>query len=135
MLFRSHRALARQLGAYWTGRAEDEPPALLDAAVIFAPSGRLVPEALRVLAKGGTVALAGITMSPIPELDYALLYQERTLVSVANSTRQDVIDFLHIAADIPIRTEVQTFPLEEANRALRLLKQSQLRAAGVLTIP
>ena len=130
-----HRALARKIGAHWTGRAEDDPPGRLDSAVIFAPTGRLVPEALRVLRKGGTVSLAGITMSPIPELDYALLYQERTLVSVANSTRQDVIDLLRLAADIPIRTVVQTFPLEEANRALRLLKQSQLRAAGVLTIP
>jgi len=130
----AHRALARQLGAHWTGRAEDDPPGRLDSAVIFAPVGRLVPEALRTLAKGGTVALAGIAMSPIPELDYALLHDERAIVSVANSTRQDVIDLLKLASDIPIRIEVQTFPLDQANRALLLLKQSRLRAASVLTV-
>jgi len=130
-----HRALARKLGAHWTGQAEDTPPNRLDSAVIFAPVGRLVLEALRVLAKGGTVALAGITMSPIPELDYALLYPERSIVSVANSTRQDVLDLLQLAAELPIRTEIETFPLEETNRALQLLKQSQFRGAGVLTIP
>jgi propanol-preferring alcohol dehydrogenase len=129
-----HRALARQLGAHWTGRAEDDPPARLDAAVIFAPVGRLVLDALRVLAKGGTIAIAGITMSPIPEFDYTLLYQERSVRSVANSTRQDVTDLLKLAAKFPIRTEIQTFPLEEANRALRDLKQSRFRGAGVLLI-
>jgi len=129
-----HRALARELGAHWTGRAEDDPPGRLDSAVIFAPVGRLVLEALRVLAKGGIIALAGITMTPIPELDYSLLYQERTVRSVANSTRQDVIDLLKLASDIPIRIEVQTFPLDQANRALLLLKQSRLRAASVLTV-
>ena len=130
-----HRALARELGARWTGRAEDDPPGRLDSAVIFAPVGRLVLEALRVLEKSGTIALAGITMTPIPEIDYALIYQERTVRSVANSTRQDVIDLLKLAADIPIRTEVHTFPLDEANRALQLLNQSRLRGAGVLIIP
>jgi propanol-preferring alcohol dehydrogenase len=129
-----HRALARQLGARWTGRAEDDPPGRLDSAVIFAPVGRLVLEALRVLGKGGTIALAGITMTPIPELDYGLLYQERSIVSVANSTRQDVLDLLQLAADLPIRTEVQTFPLDEANHALHLLKESRFRGAGVLRI-
>ncbi len=130
----AHRALARDLGAHWTGSAKDDPPAKLDSAVVFAPAGALVLEALRVLAKGGTVALAGITMSPIPELDYSLIYPERTVLSVANSTRQDVVDLLKLAADIPIRPEVQTFPLEEANHALQLLKRSQFRGAGVLTI-
>ena len=130
----AHRALATQLGAHWTGRAEDDPPGRLDSAAIFAPAGRLVPEALRALAKGGTIAIAGITMTPIPELDYALLYHERSIVSVANSTRQDALDLLKLAADIPIRTEVETFPLEEANRALHLLKQSRFRGAGVLAI-
>ena len=129
-----HRALAQQLGAHWTGRAEDDPPGRLDSAVIFAPVGRLVIEALRVLAKGGTIALAGITMSPIPEIDYSLLYQERTLLSVANSTRQDVLDLLKLASEIPIRTEVQTFPLEQANHALHLLKESRFRGAAVLRI-
>ena len=129
-----HRALARQLGASWTGGAGDEPPGQLDSAVIFAPVGRLVLEALRVLRKGGTVSIAGITMTPIPELAYPLLYQERTVRSVANSTRQDVIDLLKLAAEIPIRTEVQTFPLEEANRALQHLKQSRLNGAAVLRV-
>lgn len=130
----THRALARQLGAHWAGQAEDDPPGLLDSAVIFAPVGRLVQQALRILRKGGTIAIAGITMSPIPELDYALLYQERTVRSVANSTRQDVRDLLRLAVEIPIRTEVHAFPLEEANHALQLLKQSRFIGAGVLTI-
>jgi propanol-preferring alcohol dehydrogenase len=129
-----HRALARELGAHWTGGAEDDPPAKLDGAIIFAPTGSLVPEALRVLAKGGTVALAGITMSPIPQLDYSLIYPERAVLSVANSTRQDVLDLLELGAEIPIRTEIETFPLEEVNHALQLLKQSRLRGAAVLTI-
>jgi propanol-preferring alcohol dehydrogenase len=130
-----HRALARQFGAHWTGRAEEDPPGRLDSAVIFAPVGRLVLEALRVLAKGGTIAIAGITMTPIPELEYGLLYQERTVRSVANSTRQDVLDLLKLASEIPVRIEVQTFPLDQANRALHLLKESRFRGAGVLTIP
>lgn len=130
----AHRALALQLGASWAGRVEDNPPGALDSAVIFAPVGPLVLEALRVLRKGGTIAIAGITMSPIPELDYALLYQERTVRSVANSTRQDVSDLLRLAVEIPIRTEVHTFPFEEANHALHLLKHSRFSGAGVLTI-
>jgi propanol-preferring alcohol dehydrogenase len=130
-----HRALARHFGAHWTGRAEEDPPGRLDSAVIFAPVGRLVLEALRVLRKGGTVSIAGITMTPIPELAYPLLYQERTVRSVSNSTRQDVIDLMKLAAGIPIRTEVHTFPLDEANRALHLLKESRFRGTGVLTIP
>jgi propanol-preferring alcohol dehydrogenase len=129
-----HGALARELGAHWTGRAEDDPPGRLDSAIIFAPVGRLVLEALRVLAKGGTIAIAGITMSPMPELDYSLLYQERSVRSVANSTRQDVIDLLTLASEIPIRTEVQMFPLEQANHALHLLKESRFRGAAVLRI-
>jgi propanol-preferring alcohol dehydrogenase len=130
----AHRTLARQLGAHWAGQAEDDPPGLLDSAVIFAPVGRLVLQAFRVLRKGGTISLAGITMSPIPELDYALLYHERTVRSVANSTRQDVRDLLRLAVEIPIRTEVRAFPLEEANHALQLLKHSRFNGAGVLTI-
>lgn len=131
----AHRELARQLGAAWTGRAEDEPPDLIDSAIIFAPAGPLVLDALRVLNKGGTVATAGITMSPIPEIDYQLLYQERGIRSVANSTRQDVKELLQVAAEIPVRTEVQLFPLVDANRALQLLKHSQIQGAGVLEIP
>jgi propanol-preferring alcohol dehydrogenase len=130
----AHRALAVQLGARWAGQVGDDPPGRLDSAVIFAPVGSLVREALRVLRKGGTIAIAGITMSPIPELDYTLLYQERTVRSVANSTRQDVRDLLRLAVEIPIRTEVHTFPPQEANHALQLLKQSRFSGAGVLTI-
>jgi len=129
-----HRRLAKQLGAAWVGGAEDEPPAKLDSAIIFAPAGPLVPAALRVLEKGGTLALAGIHMSPIPEMPYELLYGERTIRSVANSTRTDGEELLALAAEIPVRTEVETFRLEDANRVLQLLKHSRLRAAGVLQV-
>jgi len=130
-----HRKLAKKLGAVWTGMAEDRPPELLDSAIIFAPAGKLVIDALRVLQKGGTLALAGIHMSPIPEMDYGLIYQERTIRSVANSTRQDAIELLEIAAKIPIETEVRTYKLSEANLALRDLKHSRIQGAGVLEIP
>ena len=129
-----HRALARRLGAAWVGDAREAPPAALDAAIIFAPAGALVPEALRVTRKGGTVALAGITMSAIPALDYGLLYHERVLRSVANSTRQDAREFLELAASVPLRTEVQSFRLAEANEALLALKQSRIAGAGVLQV-
>ena len=129
-----HRQLARRLGASWAGKAEDEPPARIHSAVIFAPAGNLVPEALRVLKKGGVVALAGIYMSPLPSLDYSSLYYERNIRSVSNSTRQDVREFLKLAGEIPVRTEIETFPLVEANGALLKLKQSRLRGAGVLVI-
>jgi alcohol dehydrogenase, propanol-preferring len=129
-----HRALAQQLGAAWTGRAEAEPPHLTDRAVIFAPAGDLVVQALRVMRRGGTVALAGIYSTPIPQLDYSLLYHERTIRSVANSTRQDVTELLSIAAEIPVQTEVKLFPLREANRVLQLLKQSKIRGAAVLEV-
>jgi propanol-preferring alcohol dehydrogenase len=130
----AHRELALNLGAVWAGAAQDTPPAPLDSAIIFAPAGPLVPEALRVLRKGGTAALAGITMSPIPEMDYSLIYHERILRSVANSTRQDARDLLRLAAEIPVRTEVQIFSISEANQALQALKHSQIRGAGVLKI-
>ena len=129
-----HRKLASELGATWTGRAEDTPSKPLDAAIIFAPAGALVPEALRVTRKGGVVALAGITMSQIPAMNYDLLYHERVLRSVANSTRQDAREFLELAAAVPIRTEVQTYELAEVNRALQDLKHSRIRAAGVVRI-
>ncbi len=130
-----HQELARELGAAWVGRAEDTPPEKLHGAIIFAPAGKLVPEALRVLERGGTVALAGVTMSPIPEIDYdRLLYWERGVCSVANFTRQDAQELLQVAAEIPIETTVQTFPLEEANEALLALKRSQIDGTGVLVI-
>ena len=129
-----HRVLAAALGAEWVGGAEDDPPYLLDRAILFAPAGWLVPAALRRIRKGGTVAINAIHMSPIPEMDYNVLYGERTVRSVANVTRRDAEEFMQLAAQIPITTEVQTFPLEEANRALLMMKRSELKGAAVLTI-
>jgi len=129
-----HRDLATRLGAAWTGAAEDELPSSLDAAIIFAPAGSLVPLALRRLRKGGTLALAGITMTQIPALDYSLLYQERVLRSVANSTRQDCREFLELAAEVPVQSEIRMFDLEKANEALQALKRSEINGAGVLQI-
>ncbi len=130
----AHRAHARELGAVWTGRAEDTPPEPLHAAIIFAPAGSLVREALRVLRKGGTLALAGITMSQIPVLDYELLYHEKVVRSVANATRQDGREFLQLAGEVPLRTEIEVFDLVEANQALQKLKKSEIRGAGVLRV-
>jgi propanol-preferring alcohol dehydrogenase len=127
--------LAQALGAAWVGGAKDDPPAKINSGVIFAPAGWIVLEALRVLEKGGTLAMADIYMSPIPEMDYNLLYHERTIRSAANSTRRDVEELLQLGAEIPIRAEVEVFSLEEANRALQLLKQSRINGAGVLAIP
>ena len=132
---KGHQRLARELGAVWVGRAEDTPPAKVHSSIIFAPAGPLVPEALRVLERGGTLLLAGVTMTPIPELDYdRLLYWERTVRSVANFTRQDAEELLQVAAEIPIRTTVQTFPLEEANEALLALKRSEIDGTAVLVV-
>lgn len=132
---KEHRKLAGKLGADWTGAAKDEPPSKIDSAIIFAPAGELVLDALRVLDKGGTVALAGIYMTPIPEIDYVKdLYHERTLRSVANATRRDGNELLRIASEIPIRTTTQVFPLEEANRVLQLLKAGKISGAAVLKI-
>jgi len=130
-----HRRLARELGAVWVGGARDEPPEKMEASIIFAPAGWIVPEALRDLDRGGTVALAGVTMSPIPELDYdELLYWERGVRSVANFTRQDAEELLEVAAEIPIETTVETFSLEEANEALLAMKRSEIDGSGVLVI-
>lgn len=130
----AHRRMALTLGAVWAGDAKDAPGEKLDAAIIFAPAGSLVPLALRASRKGATVALAGITMSPIPQLDYELLYGERALRSVANSTRQDVEEFLELAAEVPVTTEVTEFALEDANLALQKLKNSEINGAGVLRV-
>jgi propanol-preferring alcohol dehydrogenase len=129
-----HQRLASDLGAVWAGGSFDEPPSKLDAALIFAPAGELVPAALGVLKRGGTVALGGIHMSPIPQFDYGLLYHERAIRSVANNTRRDGEDFLRIAAEIPIHTEVREFALEEANAALNALKNDAIRGAAVLRV-
>ena len=129
-----HQQLARDLGAVWAGGSDDPPPAQVDAALIFAPAGELVIGALKALKRGGTVALGGIHMSPIPELDYNLLYHERVVRSVANNTRRDGEDFLRVAAEIPIRTEIREYPLADANRALNDLKNDAIRGAAVLRV-
>jgi len=130
----NHRKHAEELGAVWTGRAEDLPPKPLDAAIIFAPAGQLVPAALRATRKAGTVTCAGIVMSQIPAMDYDLVYHERLMRSVANSTRQDANEFLELAAKVPIRTEAQIYKLEDTNRALQDLKHSRITGAGVIRI-
>jgi len=127
-----HQKLALQLGAAWADEATAAPPANLDAAIIFAPAGELVPTALKSLKKGGVLVLGGIHMSPIPSFEYNLLYQERVIRSVANNTRQDGEDFLRIAAEIPIHSQVSMFPLREANRALNDLKSDRINGAAVL---
>jgi propanol-preferring alcohol dehydrogenase len=129
-----HQKLALEMGAVWAGGTVDEPPVKLDAAIVFAPAGEIVPAALKALKKGGTVALGGIHMSPIPSFDYNLLYQERVLRSVANNTRQDGEDFLRLAAEIPIHSEIEVFPLRDANRALNSLKNDAIRGAAVLQV-
>jgi propanol-preferring alcohol dehydrogenase len=129
-----HQRLASELGAKWAGGTLAEPPVKLDATIVFAPAGEIVPAALKALRKGGTLILGGIHMSPIPSFDYDLLYQERVVRSVANNTRQDGEEFLRIAAEIPIRSHVQLFPLQEANRALNALKNDAIRGAAVLQV-
>jgi propanol-preferring alcohol dehydrogenase len=129
-----HQKLARDLGAAWAGGTFDEPPKKLDAAIVFAPAGEIVPAALKALKKGGVLVLGGIHMSPIPSFNYDLLYQERMIRSVANNTRQDGEDFLRVAAEIPIRTHVQMFALREANRALNALKNDAIPGAAVLRV-
>lgn len=130
-----HRALAESLGAVWTGTIKDEPPEKMDSIVNFTPAGPTVLDGMRLLDKGGTQALAGIYMSPIPEMDYTkYVYHERTLRSVANATRQDGNELLNLAAEIPIETTTQSFPLEEANAVLRLLADSKIDGAAVLQI-
>jgi propanol-preferring alcohol dehydrogenase len=129
-----HQKLALELGAKWAGGTVDPPPVALDSAIIFAPAGEIVPAALKALKKGGTLALGGIHMSEIPALDYNLLYSERVVRSVANNTREDGHDFLRIAAEIPIRTQIEVFPLQDANRALNALKNDAIRGAAVLQI-
>lgn len=129
-----HQALAEELGAAWTGGAVETPPVALDAGIIFAPAGEIVPPALSHLGKGGTLVLGGIHMSPIPELPYELLYRERVLRSVANNTREDGREFLAEAAEADVRTHIETFPLEEANVALDRLEHDAIRGAAVLTL-
>jgi len=129
-----HQALAEELGATWTGDTMETPPVPLDASIIFAPAGEIVPAALSHLDKGGTLVLGGIHMSPIPEFPYELLYRERMVCSVANNTREDGLAFLQEAATVPVRTHVETFVLEDANEALERLQHDGIRGAAVLTI-
>lgn len=130
-----HQKLAQELGATWVGNSTDSPPEKLHSAIIFAPAGHLVSSALQALQRGGTVAIAGIHMSAISSLDYARdLFQERTLQSVTSNTQKDGLDFLRMAAEIPIRPHTQTFQLEEANLALQQLKAGNINGAGVLRI-
>jgi propanol-preferring alcohol dehydrogenase len=123
---------ARQLGAAWAGGSDEVPPEELDAAILFAPVGGLVPLALRALARGGTVVCAGIHMSDVPSFPYALLWHERTVRSVANLTRRDGEQFLALAPQVPVRAEVETFALADANEALTRLRTGRVRGAAVL---
>jgi alcohol dehydrogenase, propanol-preferring len=128
------QGFARRLGAEWAGDALGPPPEELDAAIIFAPVGDLVPAALAAVAKGGTVVCAGIHMSDIPSFPYELLWGERVLRSVANLTRRDGEEFMELAPQVPVRTEIETFPLAEANEALARLRSGKVRGAAVLRI-
>ncbi len=125
---------ARRLGAAWAGASDAQAPEPLDAAIIFAPVGALVPAALRAVAKGGTVVCAGIHMSDIPSLPYERLWEERVLRSVANLTRRDGAEFLALAPRVPVRTEVEAYPLERANEALEKLRAGTVRGAAVLQV-
>jgi alcohol dehydrogenase, propanol-preferring len=129
---RAAQDFARRLGAVWAGGSDETPPQVLDAAMIFAPVGALMVTALRHVDRGGTVVSGGIHMSDIPSFPYRLLWEERTLTSVANLTRADGEDFLELAARIPVRTEVHSYPLEQANAALKDLREGRFTGAAVL---
>lgn len=130
-----HRQLAKELGAVWVGEAADVPPVKLDAAVIFAPAGELVPAALRAIDRGGTVAMAGICMTDVPTLHYEReLFYEKNLRSVTANTRKDGEELLRLASEIPIRTHTELFDLEQANEALSRLKHDGIQGAGVLKV-
>jgi propanol-preferring alcohol dehydrogenase len=131
---RAAQDFARSLGAAWAGGSDETPPAPLDAAIIFAPAGPLVPAALRATAKGGTVVCGGIHMSDIPSFPYNILWGERTLRSVANLTRQDGEEFLALAPRIPVRTEVHEYPLECVNEALADLRAGRFTGAAVIVV-
>jgi alcohol dehydrogenase, propanol-preferring len=126
---------ALELGAVWAGGSNELPPTRLDAAIIFAPVGALIPQALRAVGKGGIVVCGGIHMSDIPSFAYEILWEERSICSVANLTRSDGEEFLALAPRVPVHTEVQTFPLEEANEALARLRSGKIQGAAVLRTP
>lgn len=125
---------AKSLGALWAGGSNELPPEQVDAVIIFAPAGELVPQALRAVRKGGTVVCGGIHMSDIPSFPYSILWEERSICSVANLTRKDGEEFMALAPKVPVRAEVQTFPLAEANEALSRLRAGTIRGAAVLTM-
>ena len=129
-----HQRLAMELGAQWSGGTLEAPPAKLDAAIVFAPAGEIVPAALQALRKGGRLILGGIHMSPIPSFGYDLLYEERMIRSVANNTRRDGEEFLSLAAEIPIHTKVRVYPLADVNNALNALKNDAIPGAAVLQV-
>lgn len=131
----SHRRLARDMGAQWVGGPGESPPVEMDSAIIFAPAGEIVPDALASLGKGGTVAMAGIYMTPVPELDYeAHLFHEKNLRSVESNTREDGRKLLREAAEVPVHARVTPFPLEEANEALVRLKNDEIDGSAVLVV-
>jgi alcohol dehydrogenase, propanol-preferring len=125
---------AMRLGAVWAGGSEEQPPAKLDAAIIFAPVGSLIPQALKSVRKGGFVVCGGIHMSDIPSFPYSILWQERSISSVANLTRRDGEEFMTLAPKVPVRTQIETFPLEEANEALNRLRSGTIHGAAVLVM-
>ncbi len=130
----SATSLARKLGAVWVGDSTQKPPEPLDAAIIFAPDGALVPLALQAVDRGGTVVCAGIHMSDIPSFPYAILWEERSVRSVANLTREDAREFLALAPKVPVRTEVQVFPLDSVNDALARLRSGGIVGSAVIDL-
>jgi propanol-preferring alcohol dehydrogenase len=128
------QSFAKKLGAKWVGNSGEIPPEKLDAAIIFAPAGELVPQALKAIDKGGIVVCAGIHMSDIPSFPYSILWEERTIKSVANLTRKDGIEFLELAPKVPVKTEVTSYPLEKANEALDDLRNGRFNGAGVIVV-
>nr|HLN86816.1 zinc-dependent alcohol dehydrogenase family protein [Candidatus Limnocylindrales bacterium] len=126
------KQFAVKLGACWAGDSNELPPEKLDAAIIFAPAGELVPQALKTVGKGGTVVCGGIHMSDIPTFPYSILWEERSICSVANLTRRDGEEFMLLAPKVPVRTRVETFPLEDANEALSRLRNGKIEGAAVL---
>jgi len=128
------QTFARDLGAVWAGDSDQQPPEELDAAIIFAPVGELVPASLKAVAKGGTVVCAGIYMSDIPSFPYSLLWEERVIRSVANLTRRDGDEFLALAPKVPVKTEVHAYPLDKANEALDDLREGRFTGAAVVVV-
>jgi len=131
---REHQELAKSLGATWVGQPGEEPPCLSDRVITFAPAGYIIPLALKSLKKGGTLAINAVHMDRVPEMDYSLLYWEKKIVSVANSTHKDAEEFMEIAARTPLRVSTMLFPLEEANEALIRLKHGMVQGEAVLNI-